>query len=57
MLELLARSGMRVGEVLNLKPSDVQERTLTIQNPKSERTEEKVCVPRKLRAKSNDYII
>lgn len=35
MLEFMARGGMRVGEVLNLKPADIQERTLAIQNPKS----------------------
>ena len=37
MLELMARGGMRVGEVLNLTPADIQERSLTIQNPKSGR--------------------
>ena len=34
MLELMARGGMRVGEVLNLTPADIQERSLAIQNPK-----------------------
>jgi integrase len=29
MLELMARGGMRVGEVLNLTPADIQERSLT----------------------------
>jgi integrase len=48
MLELMARGGMRVGEVLNLSPGDIQERSLTIQNPKSGRTEETVYVPRKI---------
>jgi len=48
MLELMARGGMRVGEVLNLKPVDIQERTLAIQNPKSGRVGEMVYVPRKL---------
>jgi len=47
MLELMARGGMRVGEVLNLTPADIQERSLTIQNPKSGRAEETVYVPRK----------
>ncbi len=47
MLELMARGGMRVGEVLNLTPADIQERSLTIQNPKSGRTEETVYVPRR----------
>jgi integrase len=35
MLELMARGGMRVGEVLSLTPADIQERSLTIRNPKS----------------------
>jgi integrase len=48
MLELMARGGMRVGEVLNLTPRDIQERTLAIQNPKSGRTGETVYVPRKI---------
>jgi integrase len=32
MLELMARGGMRIGEVLNLRPADIQERSLAIQN-------------------------
>ncbi len=56
MLELMARGGMRVGEVLNLKPVDIQERTLAIQNPKSGRVGEIVYVPRKLLVRLNDYV-
>ena len=56
MLELMARGGMRIGEVLNLKPCDIQERTLTIQNPKSGRTGEVVYVPRKILVRLNDYV-
>ncbi len=48
MLKLMARGGMRVGEVLNLMPVDIQERTLAIQNPKRGRTGEAVYVPRKI---------
>ena len=48
MLELMARGGMRVGEVLNLTPVDIQERTLAIKNPKSGRVGEAVYVPRKI---------
>jgi integrase len=55
MLELMARGGMRVGEVLNLTPADIQERTLAIQNPKSGRVGEIVYVPRKLLVRLNDY--
>ena len=56
ILELMARGGMRVGEVLNLRPGDVQERSLAIQNPKSGRTDETVYVPQKLLVRLNDYI-
>jgi len=56
MLELMARGGMRIGEVLNLKPADIQERTLAVQNPKSGRVGETVYVPRKLLVRLNDYV-
>lgn len=56
MLELMTRGGMRVGEVLNLTPADIQERSLTIQNPKSERAEETVYVPRKIMVRLTGYV-
>ena len=56
MLELMARGGMRVGEVLKLTPVDIQERTLAIQDPKSGRTGETVYVPRKLLVRLSDYV-
>jgi integrase len=40
MMELMARGGMRVGEVLKLTPSDVNERKLTLREPKSGRIED-----------------
>ena len=56
MLELMARGGMRIGEVLNLTPDDIQENSLTIQNPKSGRAEETVYVPRKILVRLNEYV-
>jgi len=56
ILELMARGGMRIGEVLNLMPSDIKERSLTIQNLKSGRAEETVYVPRKILVRLNDYV-
>jgi integrase len=56
MLELMAKRGMRVGEILNLTPVDIQERTLAVQNPKSGRTGEAVYVPRKLSVRLSDYV-
>jgi len=55
MLELMARGGMRVGEVLNLTPTVIQERSLTIQSPKSGRVGELVYVPRKILVRLTAY--
>ncbi len=55
ILELIARGGMTIGEVLSLKPYDIREKNSRIQNPKSRRAEEVVYVPRKLLVKLNDY--
>jgi len=47
---------LRVGEVLNLTPDDIQERSLTIQSPKSGRIEETVYVPRKIMVRLTSYV-
>jgi integrase len=56
MLELMARGGMRIGEVLKLKPQDVQDRKLHLSNPKSGRESEIVVIPQKLADRLRDYI-
>jgi len=56
MLELMARGGMRIGEVLNLTSNDIQDSSLTIQNPKSGRAEETVYVPRKILVRLSEYV-
>ena len=56
MLELMARGGMRVGEVLKLTPDDIQDDFLTIQNPKSGKQEERVYVPRKILVRLSRYV-
>jgi integrase/recombinase XerD len=56
MLELMARGGMRTGEVITLKPSDIQERKLVIQNPKSGRPGEVAYIPRKLLGRLNRFV-
>ena len=56
MLELMARGGMRIGEVLNITPNDIQESSLTLQNPKSGRAEETVYVPRKILIRLSEYV-
>lgn len=56
MLELMARGGMRIGEVLNLNPRDVEDRKLIICDPKSGREIEVVFIPRKVADRLNQYI-
>jgi integrase/recombinase XerD len=34
MLELMARGGMRSGEVLKIRPIDIQDRKITLPDPK-----------------------
>ena len=56
MLELMASGGMRIGEVLNITPGDIQECSLTIHNPKNGRADEKVYVPRKILGRVSEYV-
>ena len=56
LLELMARSGMRVGEVLKLTPNDVDGRKLTIQDPKSGTETEVAFLPQKVADRLRDYI-
>jgi integrase len=56
MLELAARSGMRVGEVLKLQAGDVDDQKLTIRSPKSGKSPEAVFIPKKLADRLKDYI-
>ena len=56
ILELMARGGMRIGEVLKLTPCDIDDRKLIIQEPKSGRDSEVVFIPRKLLLRLNDYV-
>ena len=52
----MARDGMRIDEVLSIRPGDIQECSLTIHNPKSGRVDEKVYVPRKIRVRLSEYV-
>jgi integrase len=56
MLELMARGGMRVGEVLKLTALDVDDQKLTIRNPKSGKSTEVVFIPKKLADRLKDYV-
>ena len=56
MLELMARGGMRIGEVLKLRAGDVDDRKLFINHPKSGRQSEVVYIPKKVAERLKDYI-
>ena len=56
LLELMARGGMRVGEVLKLRAKDVNDRRLNLANPKSGRQSEVVFIPQKVADRLKQYI-
>ncbi len=56
MLELMARGGMRVGEVLKLTPDDIQDRKIIIHDPKSGKETEVVFIPQKVADRLKEYI-
>ena len=56
MLELMARGGMRIGEVLKLTPNDINERKLTLRDPKSGKGQEMVFIPQKLADRLKEYV-
>jgi integrase/recombinase XerD len=56
MLELMARGGMRISEVLKLTPADINERRLTLRDPKSGRDQEFIFIPQRLADRLKDCI-
>ena len=55
MLELMARGGMRIGEVLKLRAGDIQDRKLLLRNPKSGRGVEFAYIPQKVADRLKEY--
>ncbi len=56
MLELMARGGMRVGEVLKITPQDLEDRKVIIRDPKSGRNQEVVFIPQNLADRLKGYV-
>lgn len=58
ILELMGRSGMRIGEVMNIRSADIDfdKATILIREPKSGRTGEKVYITKKLCGKLQSFI-
>ena len=57
MLELMAQGGMRISEVLGLRPSDIDDQKLLLHDLKSGREREIGFIPRKISCRLLDYII
>ncbi len=55
MLELMARGGMRIGEVLKLRLRDLQDRKLLLREPKSGREHEIAFIPQKVADRLREY--
>jgi site-specific recombinase XerD len=56
MLELMARGGMRVGEVLKLTPADVLGRKLILNDTKSGKEQELIFIPQKVADRLKEYV-
>ncbi len=56
ILELMARVGMRVGEVLKLTPANVIDQKLIVSEPKSGNEAEVVFIPNRMAVRLNAYI-
>ena len=55
ILELMARGGMRIGEVLKLRLCDIRDRKLIIRAPKSGKEQEIVFIPQKVADRLREY--
>ena len=56
ILELQARCGLRIGEVLNLRASDISGRKIIIEEPKSGRDAEVAFMPEHIAARLAEYV-
>ena len=56
MMELMAKGGMRIGEVLKIRPIDVKDRKITLPDPKSGLETEIVYIPQKIADRLREYI-
>jgi integrase/recombinase XerD len=56
LLELMARGGMRIGEVLKLRPEDIDGVKVTLWHPKSGSDREIVFIPRRVAERLRAYV-
>jgi integrase/recombinase XerD len=56
ILELMARGGMRISEVLKIVPNDIADRKILLREPKSGREDEIIFIPQKVADRLKDYV-
>ena len=56
MLELMARGGMRVGEVLKLRAADILDRKLILNDTKGGKEQELIFIPQKVADRLKEYV-
>ncbi|MBU1055063.1 MAG: tyrosine-type recombinase/integrase [Proteobacteria bacterium] len=56
ILELQAKCGLRIGELLKIKVSDISDRTITLREPKSGKESEMAYMPENVSRKLGEYI-
>jgi len=56
ILELQARCGLRIGELLKIKVSDISDRTITLRAPKSGKESELAYMPENVSKKLAEYV-
>jgi integrase/recombinase XerD len=56
ILELLARGGMRIGEVLKLTPADIDGIKIILLQPKSGWEKEVVFIPKRISERLRNYV-
>jgi len=56
ILELQARCGLRIGELLKIKVADVSDRTITLREPKSGKEAERAYMPENVSRKLAEFI-
>jgi len=56
LLELQARGGMRIGEVLKVTPGDIEGTRITLWNPKSGYEQEAIFIPKRVSERLRTYI-
>jgi integrase/recombinase XerD len=56
MLEIMAKGGIRIGEVLKIRPIDVKDRKIALPDPKNVKESEIVYIPQKIANRLREYI-